>query len=328
MTITRDKLIEVAKEAGATMYADTILVNGRNADDFVERFAALLSEAQEGEPTQQVGWIDEFGNVFPLAAWRPSKKTYHDAHKEAWKPVYTPPLSSDQVWNEAIEEAAKVCDVEHRRDDLTGDYRYGAGMCAHHIRSLKRPSQAQEPQQFDPLAVRELAKSFRDNPREASLTEQAMLRQAAATGAVGEQSAISKAKAALYSIGNTLDDAELRQHAKEAYEELSCGEQPAPVTDDLPPLPRAGKYGDLPKPWAYYTADQMREYARAALSRVHAAPDAELLKDGKLFRKLISYQYWHRQELVRHDDVRTAIDKALNKYRTAAPSVNEQGGGK
>jgi hypothetical protein len=57
------------------------------------------------------------------------------------------------------------------------------------IRSLKRPSQAQEPQQFDPLAVRELAKSFRENPREASLTEQAMLRQAAAasvSGAVDE----------------------------------------------------------------------------------------------------------------------------------------------
>ena len=33
-----------------------------------------------------------------------------------------------------LENAAKVCDVEHKRDDLTGDYRYGAGICALNIR--------------------------------------------------------------------------------------------------------------------------------------------------------------------------------------------------
>lgn len=34
------------------------------------------------------------------------------------------------------EECAKVCDHEHNRDDLTGDYRYGAGICAAAIRAL------------------------------------------------------------------------------------------------------------------------------------------------------------------------------------------------
>lgn len=38
--------------------------------------------------------------------------------------------------------------------------------------------------------------------------------------------------------------------------------------------------------------------------------------DVKLFRKLLSYQYWHRQHLVSQDDVRNAIRKAINKYRT------------
>lgn len=38
-------------------------------------------------------------------------------------------------------------------------------------------------------------------------------------------------------------------------------------------------------------------------------------KDARLFRKLLSYEYWHRQELVRHADVRQAIEKAPNKYR-------------
>ena len=32
------------------------------------------------------------------------------------------------------ERCAKLCDEEHKRDDLTGDYRYGAGICAMRIR--------------------------------------------------------------------------------------------------------------------------------------------------------------------------------------------------
>lgn len=43
-----------------------------------------VSDAQ----SDQVGWVDEFGNLFPLGAWKPRKATYHDDHKAAWRPVY------------------------------------------------------------------------------------------------------------------------------------------------------------------------------------------------------------------------------------------------
>lgn len=44
---------------------------------------------------------------------------------------------------------------------------------------------------------------------------------------------------------------------------------------------------------------------------------AALRPDARLFRKLLSYQYWHRQELVRHKDVRRAVQLARNEYRDA-----------
>lgn len=37
----------------------------------------------------QCGWIDEFGNVFPKAAYKPERKHWDDAHKALWLPVYT-----------------------------------------------------------------------------------------------------------------------------------------------------------------------------------------------------------------------------------------------
>ncbi len=37
----------------------------------------------------QKGWIDEFGNVFPLGAYSTTGKTsYIDADKRGWKPLY------------------------------------------------------------------------------------------------------------------------------------------------------------------------------------------------------------------------------------------------
>jgi hypothetical protein len=40
--------------------------------------------------------MDEFGNCFPLNAWKPTQATYHDAHKHNWKPLYTsPPAQPD-----------------------------------------------------------------------------------------------------------------------------------------------------------------------------------------------------------------------------------------
>ena len=38
---------------------------------------------------KQIGWVDEFDNVFPIGAWKPQQKNYLDSHKVIWEPVYT-----------------------------------------------------------------------------------------------------------------------------------------------------------------------------------------------------------------------------------------------
>ena len=43
---------------------------------------------QQAEPAAQIGWADEFGNLFPMGAWKPTQRTYHDSHKTAWRAVY------------------------------------------------------------------------------------------------------------------------------------------------------------------------------------------------------------------------------------------------
>ena len=40
--MTNDEILQAAKEAGATVYADTICVNDKDAHDFTERFAAII----------------------------------------------------------------------------------------------------------------------------------------------------------------------------------------------------------------------------------------------------------------------------------------------
>lgn len=57
---------------------------------------------------------------------------------------------------------------------------------------------------------------------------------------------------------------------------------PSTAEDEMPPLPRAAKRGDLPRPWEYYTADQMLAYgqecARAAVEkeRIERRPRVKL----------------------------------------------------
>ncbi len=41
-----------------------------------------------------------------------------------------------RVKREALLEAANLCHVQHVRDDLSGDYRYGAGICEYNIRRM------------------------------------------------------------------------------------------------------------------------------------------------------------------------------------------------
>ena len=127
MTTDRNKLLELAKEAGAFegLADDDMIFPG--GSDALERFAALvLSAAQaEREPVGEVmDTPDDIGTYVDLGEQlAPGTKLY-----------VTPP-SSDQVWNESAEHAAHQWETAHGFD------KHGV---AAFIRSLKRPSQAQE----------------------------------------------------------------------------------------------------------------------------------------------------------------------------------------
>ena len=64
------------------------------------------------ESAKPVGWIDEFGNVFPLAAYRPPGNLVHDGYKTKWKHVYTVPIAqtADASLQQLMERAAEYCD--------------------------------------------------------------------------------------------------------------------------------------------------------------------------------------------------------------------------
>ena len=50
---------------------------------------------QQAEPVAQIGWADEFGNLFPMGAWKPTQRTHHDSHKTAWRPVFLHPPAAE-----------------------------------------------------------------------------------------------------------------------------------------------------------------------------------------------------------------------------------------
>lgn len=50
---------------------------------------------QQAEPVAQIGWSDEFGNLFPMGAWKPAQRTHHDSHKTAWRAVYLHPPAAE-----------------------------------------------------------------------------------------------------------------------------------------------------------------------------------------------------------------------------------------
>ena len=82
---------------GALVHAVT-----RNAMDPIEaeRFDVPLylhppAAPQQAEPVAQIGWADEFGNLFPMGAWKPAQRTHHDSHKTAWRAVYLHPPAAE-----------------------------------------------------------------------------------------------------------------------------------------------------------------------------------------------------------------------------------------
>ena len=68
---------------------------------------------------EQVGWIDEFGNCFPLNAWQ---TTYHDDGKGRWKPLYTAPQSAAALRSQVaalrdvLERVLKALDDEAKSE--------------------------------------------------------------------------------------------------------------------------------------------------------------------------------------------------------------------
>jgi len=54
----------------------------------------------------QIGWADEFGNLFPMGAWKPTQRTHHDSHKAAWRPVFLHPPAAE------VQQAEPVGDFQ------------------------------------------------------------------------------------------------------------------------------------------------------------------------------------------------------------------------
>ena len=77
---------------------------------YIANLAAAPAAPQQVEPVAQIGWADEFGNLFPMGAWKPAQRTHHDSHKTAWRPVFLhPPAAEVQRLREALEYLIEKC---------------------------------------------------------------------------------------------------------------------------------------------------------------------------------------------------------------------------
>ena len=89
------------------------------------RWRCMLDAApaapQQAEPVAQIGWADEFGNLFPMGAWKPTQRTHHDSHKTAWRPVFLhPPAAEVQLLRDAVAKLStivRVPNAEHIADE-------------------------------------------------------------------------------------------------------------------------------------------------------------------------------------------------------------------
>ena len=61
----------------------------------IEEGKRQAAAPQQAEPVAQIGWADEFGNLFPMGAWKPTQRTHHDSHKTAWRAVYLHPPAAE-----------------------------------------------------------------------------------------------------------------------------------------------------------------------------------------------------------------------------------------
>ena len=72
----------------------------------IEEGKRQAAAPQRAEPVAQIGWADEFGNLFPMGAWKPAQRTHHDSHKTAWRPVFLHPPAAE------VQQAEPVGDFQ------------------------------------------------------------------------------------------------------------------------------------------------------------------------------------------------------------------------
>lgn len=51
----------------------------KHLDEAIAALIAAPAAPQQAEPVEQIGWADEFGNLFPMGAWKPAQRTHHDS---------------------------------------------------------------------------------------------------------------------------------------------------------------------------------------------------------------------------------------------------------
>ena len=79
-------LLEAVERDGDPSYAHLCMLYRSARTKAQAEQSASATSVQE-----HVGWSDEFGNLFPLAAYKPKSATWRDGHKTTWRPVYSPP---------------------------------------------------------------------------------------------------------------------------------------------------------------------------------------------------------------------------------------------
>jgi hypothetical protein len=69
----------------------------------------------------QIGWADEFGNLFPMGAWKPAQRTHHDSHKTAWRPVFLHPPAAEAQQAEPVATIIRNATGQVRMVDGSGE---------------------------------------------------------------------------------------------------------------------------------------------------------------------------------------------------------------
>ena len=103
----------------------------------VDAAAAGLEAALAAVPAQPVAWMDDFGNVFPLAANK-GAGSWMDDHKRNWKPLYAAPQAVPVP-------AVPVASVTECEACFTPDACQLRGKCDHYAAEQLRVAKRTDP---------------------------------------------------------------------------------------------------------------------------------------------------------------------------------------